>query len=144
MNRLDRFLTGAFFTGVLFAALGSGKIAFASSKDACSVIRISQVQSIIGADGKVLSVPRNFSRNGTTASYCTYASKAYSATLSYFAYPTPAEAQSAYAEMTAGARGYSSIKGSSFVLAFVNDNTSSHAENASLSKRLGALMLGAR
>ena len=67
LQTLARILGGALFT----AALACGSSALASPKDACSLVSLSHVQTLIGADGAVMSNP-SASKNGVTSSYCRY------------------------------------------------------------------------
>lgn len=146
MNHFFRAFRSALFTGLLCStALAFGTSALASTKDACSLVPLSQVQATIGSDGALINFPRNTSRNGVTASFCSYGSKAYGASLGYFTFATAAQAQSAFVQMKARAhaRGYSAIKGTSIVSAFVNDNSSAHLEHKVLSRQIGAAMLSA-
>ena len=137
-----RILSGALFA----AALTCGSSAIASPKAACSLVPLSHVQSLIGADGAVMSSPSG-SRDGVTSSFCTYGSKAYIASLAYMTFASADKAQSAFAKLSARpgmrGRGYNAIKGAAIVMAYVNDTSAAHSENKTFSQQLGAAMLSA-
>jgi hypothetical protein len=137
-----RILSGALFA----AALACGSSALASPKEACSLVPLSQVQSLIGADGAIMSRPSG-SKDGVTSSFCTYGSKAYVASLVYMTFASADQAHSAYAKLSARpgmrGRGYNAIKGAAIVMAYVNDNSAAHAEQKTFSQQLGTAMLNA-
>ena len=137
-----RILSGALFA----AALACGSSALASTKDACSLVPLAHVQTLIGADGAVMSRP-SASKNGVTSSYCTYASKAYNVSLMYMTFASAEQAQSAYAKFSARpgmrGRGYKAIKGTAIVMAYVADNSPARSEQKTFSQQLGTAMLNA-
>lgn len=146
MNHFFQTVTRLVSVAFCAAVLASGTTARASTRDACSLVPLSQVQGLIGADGIVMSRPSG-SKNGVTSSYCTYGSKAYVATLMYSTFPSDGDARSWYAKMNARPgfrdRGYKAIKGAAVVMAYVTATSAAKAEQKTFSRQLGAAMLSA-
>ncbi|MDP9104358.1 MAG: hypothetical protein M3N49_00250 [Candidatus Eremiobacteraeota bacterium] len=146
MNHLSQTVSRLVSIAFCAAVLGSGTTALASTKDACSLVPLSQVQGLIGADGVVMSRPSG-SKNGVTSSYCTYGSKAYAVSLMYSTFPSAGDARSWYAKMNARPgfrdRGYKAIKGAAVIMAYVNATSAANAEQKSFSRQLGVAMLSA-
>lgn len=97
------------------------------------------------ADAKLVKIPQNASDDGSTVSHshCVYVSRTYGASLEYLRYPTVQQAQSAFVQGRAYFRGSVAIKGSAIVSAYVNDMSSAHLEQKTLSKKFATAMLAA-
>ncbi|MFN2528481.1 MAG: hypothetical protein ABR584_07165 [Candidatus Baltobacteraceae bacterium] len=124
--------------------------ASAAPRDACALLPLSQVQSVLGAGTTIETDVAPQPRNGAMYSSCAYMTpNKYRTIVLYAVYPSAAAAQGAYGQMQRrwerrgrNTSGAAAVKGTQ-VLVFGVAEMASRSVNMALSRKLFAAAMGA-